>query len=119
MGLRIVTDVEKWYFVECIQDSERKLSFKLLKSLFVAYENTGMKDMAEKVLDQIIWLLEESQKVDLGVIANKERNKKGKVIEWTVDTRNNIHSIPQNCGKVRQCWHESFSDQCLPKSCIT
>ncbi|EXX67775.1 hypothetical protein RirG_111320 [Rhizophagus irregularis DAOM 197198w] len=99
MGLRIVTDVEKWYFVECIQDS--------------------MKDMAEKVLDQIIWLLEESQKVDLGVIANKERNKKGKVIEWTVDTRNNIHSIPQNCGKVRQCWHESFSDQCLPKSCIT
>jgi len=31
----IVTDVEKWYFMECTQDSESKLSFKLLKPLFL------------------------------------------------------------------------------------
>ncbi|CAG8622365.1 15077_t:CDS:2, partial [Funneliformis caledonium] len=36
--------------------------FKLSKPLFVAYEDEGMKDMAEKVLDQILWLLEEAQK---------------------------------------------------------
>ena len=33
----IVTDAEKWYFMECTL-SERKTSFKLLKPLFVVYE---------------------------------------------------------------------------------
>ena len=46
----IVTDAEKWYFMECMQDSEGKPSFKLSKPLFVAYEDVGMKDMAEKSL---------------------------------------------------------------------
>jgi hypothetical protein len=64
----IVTDAEKWYFMECTQDAEGKLSFKLTKPpLFVAYEDAGMKDMVEKVLGHIIWLLEESQKADLAV----------------------------------------------------
>jgi len=58
----IVTDAEKWYFMECTQDREGKLSFKLSKPLFVAYEDAGMKDMAEKVLGHIIWLFEEVQK---------------------------------------------------------
>ncbi|RIA91416.1 hypothetical protein C1645_805231 [Glomus cerebriforme] len=58
----IVTDAEKWYFMECTQDSEGKPSFKLSMPLFVAYEDVGMKDMAEKVLGHIIWLLEEAQK---------------------------------------------------------
>jgi len=58
----IVTDAEKWYFMEYTLDSERKPSFKLSKPLFVMYENDGMKDMAEKVLGRIIWLLEGAQK---------------------------------------------------------
>jgi len=35
----IVTDAEKWYFMECMQDSEGKPSFKLSKPLFVTYED--------------------------------------------------------------------------------
>src|SRR5581483_9856120 len=58
----IVTDAEKWYFMECTLDSERKPSFILSKPLFVVYENAGMKDMAENVLEHIIWLMEEAQK---------------------------------------------------------
>ena len=75
----IVTDVEKWYFTKCSQDDEGKLSFKLSKSLFVAYENEGMKDMAEKTLGHIIWLLEEAQKVVSALNVDKEREiKRGK-----------------------------------------
>ncbi|KAF0404050.1 crinkler family protein [Gigaspora margarita] len=58
----IVTDAEKWYFMECTQDSEGKLSFKLSKPLSVAYEDEDMKVKVEKVLGHIIWLLEEAQK---------------------------------------------------------
>ena len=58
----IVTDAEKWYFMECMQDSEGIISFKLSKPLFVAYDGEGTKGMAEKVLGHILWLLEEAQK---------------------------------------------------------
>ncbi|RGB35366.1 hypothetical protein C1646_759448 [Rhizophagus diaphanus] len=57
-----VTDAEKWYFMECTLENERKPVFKLSKPLIVAYEDEGMKDMAEKVLGYILWLLEEAQK---------------------------------------------------------
>ena len=53
---------EKWYFMECTLDGEKKPSFKLSKPLFVVYEDDDMKDKAEKVLGHIIWLLEEAQK---------------------------------------------------------
>ena len=72
----IVTDAEKWYFMECTQDAEGKPLFKLSKPLFVVYEDAGMKDMAEKVLGHIIWLLEESQKADSAVSLDKEREIK-------------------------------------------
>ena len=58
----IVTDMKKWYFMKYTLDSERKLSFKLLKPLSVAYEDQNMKVKAERVLGHIIWLLEEAQK---------------------------------------------------------
>jgi hypothetical protein len=58
----IVTDAEKWYFMECMLYSERKPLFKLSKPLFVVYEDENMKDKAEKVLGHIIWLMEEAQK---------------------------------------------------------
>ena len=50
----IVTDVEKWYFMECTLDNERKPSFKLSKPLFVMYEDKDMKDKAIKVLGHIL-----------------------------------------------------------------
>ena len=49
----IVTDAEKWYFMECMQDSEGIISFKLSKPLFVAYDGEATKGMAEKVLSYI------------------------------------------------------------------
>ncbi|PKK62909.1 hypothetical protein RhiirC2_789674 [Rhizophagus irregularis] len=55
----IVTNAEKWYFMECTQDSEGIISFKLSKPLFVAYDSEGTKGMAEKVLGHILWLLKE------------------------------------------------------------
>ncbi|PKY18621.1 hypothetical protein RhiirB3_468668 [Rhizophagus irregularis] len=64
----IVTDAEKWYFMECLQDDEGKPSFNLTKPpLFVACEDEDIKERAEKVLGHIIWLLEESQKADSAV----------------------------------------------------
>ncbi|CAB4431044.1 unnamed protein product [Rhizophagus irregularis] len=72
----IVTDAEKWYFMECTQDAEGIPLFKLSKPLFVVYEDAGMKDMAEKILGHIIWLLEESQKADSAVNLDKEREIK-------------------------------------------
>ncbi|RIA79214.1 hypothetical protein C1645_746052 [Glomus cerebriforme] len=58
----IVTDAEKWYFMECTFDNGRKAVFKLSKPLSVAYEDEDMKDKAEKVLGHIIWLLKEARK---------------------------------------------------------
>ena len=69
----IVTDAEKWYFMECTQDSEGKPSFKLSKPLFVMYEHKNMRDMAEKVLGHIVWLLEEAQKTDSALDINEEK----------------------------------------------
>ena len=69
----IVKDAEKWYFMECTQDSEGKPSFKLSKPLFVMYEHKNMRDMAEKVLGHIVWLLEEAQKTDPALDINEKK----------------------------------------------
>jgi hypothetical protein len=53
----IVTDAEKWYFMECTRDGEGKPSFKLSKPLFV-YEDVDMKDKVEKILAHVIRLLD-------------------------------------------------------------
>jgi hypothetical protein len=54
-----------------------KGNYRLLsKPLFVAYDDAGMKDIAEKVLGHIIWLLEESQKADSAINVDREGNKK-------------------------------------------
>ncbi|RIA83752.1 hypothetical protein C1645_742832 [Glomus cerebriforme] len=49
--------------MECTQDNDGKLTFRLSKLLFIAYENVGMKDMVKKILGHIIWLLEKVQKL--------------------------------------------------------
>ena len=71
----IVTDAEKWYFMECTQGKDGKPIFRLSKPLIVVYENEGMKDMTEKILGHIIWLLEEAQK-PVEVLQNEMRDIK-------------------------------------------
>ncbi|PKB98498.1 hypothetical protein RhiirA5_431281 [Rhizophagus irregularis] len=61
---QIVTDAEKWYFMECILDNEGKLSFKLSKPVIVVYDDAYMETKVKKVLSHIVWLLDEAQKPD-------------------------------------------------------
>ncbi|PKC03571.1 hypothetical protein RhiirA5_380064 [Rhizophagus irregularis] len=58
----IVTDAEKWYFMECKLDNEGKPSFKLSEPVIVVYKDENLQDKVEKVLGHIVWLLEEAQK---------------------------------------------------------
>ena len=47
-----------------------------VKGLFVAYEDEDMREKAEKVLDHIIWLLEEEQE-PMEASQSREREIKG------------------------------------------
>ena len=59
---RIITDTEKWYFMECLLDDQDKLTFKLSEPVVVVYKDENMENMVRKVLGHIAWLLEEVQK---------------------------------------------------------
>ena len=41
----IVTDAEKWYFMECTLDEERKPSFKLSEPVSVVYKSDNMYEL--------------------------------------------------------------------------
>ena len=71
----IVTDVEKWYFLECLYN-EGKLSFKLSESVTVAYKVEDLQTKVEKVIGHIAWLLEEAQMPDSALDVDKEREIK-------------------------------------------
>jgi hypothetical protein len=60
----IVTDAEKWYFMECSLDDQDRLRFKLSEPVIVVYKDENMENMVKKVLGHIAWLLEEVQKPD-------------------------------------------------------
>jgi hypothetical protein len=60
----IVTDAEKWYFLECSLDGQDRLRFKLSEPVVVVYKDENMGNMVRKVLGHIAWLLEEVQKPD-------------------------------------------------------
>jgi hypothetical protein len=60
----IVTDAEKWYFLECSLDDQERLRFKLSKPIVVVYDSDDMEGMVERVLGHIAWLLDEVQKPD-------------------------------------------------------
>ncbi|CAI2191241.1 7858_t:CDS:2, partial [Funneliformis geosporum] len=59
----IVTDAEKWYFMECTFDKEKKPAFKLSKPVIVEYDDENLQAKVEKVLAYIVWLLDETQKL--------------------------------------------------------
>jgi hypothetical protein len=50
----------KWYFMEYTRQWKEAI-FQIVGALFVAYKDEDMREKAEKVLDHIIWLLEEKQ----------------------------------------------------------
>ncbi|CAG8723671.1 14824_t:CDS:1, partial [Funneliformis caledonium] len=60
----IITDSEKWFFLECSLDNEGKPKFKLSKPMVVVYGDEDMEDRVKKVLGHIAWLLEEAQGLD-------------------------------------------------------
>lgn len=60
----IVTDGEKWFFLECSLEDNKKPKFKLSKPVIVIYGDYNMEDMITKVLGHIAWLLEEAQTED-------------------------------------------------------
>ena len=60
----IITDAEKWYFMECSLDNEGKPSFKLSEPVTVMYKDENMQAKMERDLGHIAWLLEEAQKPD-------------------------------------------------------
>ena len=60
----IITDAEKWYFLECSLDDQERPRFKLSKPIVVVYDSDDMEGMVERVLGHIAWLLDEVQKPD-------------------------------------------------------
>ncbi|CAG8598448.1 14055_t:CDS:2, partial [Funneliformis caledonium] len=72
---RIVTDAEKWYFLECSLNNQDKLRFKLSEPVVIVYKDENMENMVRKVLGHIAWLLEEVQKSDLALDTVKGNHK--------------------------------------------
>jgi hypothetical protein len=72
----IITDAEKWYFMECSLVNEGKPSFKLPKPVVVVYGTESTEGNVERVLGHIAWLLEEAQKPDSALDVDKEREIK-------------------------------------------
>ncbi|CAI2176684.1 8177_t:CDS:2 [Funneliformis geosporum] len=60
----IVTDAEKFYFMECSMDDQDRPSFKLSKPVTVVYEDNNLQKKVEKAFEHVVWLLEEAQKPD-------------------------------------------------------
>ena len=60
----IISDAEKFYFLECQLNGNGKPSFKLLNSLVVNYGSRCMEETVADVLGHIGWLLEEAEKLE-------------------------------------------------------
>ncbi|PKK66638.1 hypothetical protein RhiirC2_784525 [Rhizophagus irregularis] len=74
----IITDAEKWYFMECSLDDQDRLRFKLSKPISVVYDSENMGGNVERVLGHIAWLLEEVQKSDSGSRSEERVIKRAK-----------------------------------------
>ena len=74
----IVTDAEKWYFMECTLDKDGKPSFAISKPVIVVYDDENLQTKVEKVLEHIVWLLEEAQKTDSALDVKERKIKRVK-----------------------------------------
>jgi hypothetical protein len=54
----IVTDSEKWYFLECSLNNEGEPNFKLSKPVVVIYGDRDMEVRVKTVIGKIAWLVE-------------------------------------------------------------
>lgn len=77
----IVSDAEKFYFLECRLNGDEKASFKLSKPVAVNYQPSFMKDTAAVVLSHIGWLLGEVEKPEPSTTKEKHQRKKQKNTE--------------------------------------
>ena len=55
----IVTDAEKWYFIECTLDNNQKPKFKLSKPVIIIYGDEDIEDRVKKIIGHIVWLMGE------------------------------------------------------------
>jgi hypothetical protein len=70
----IVSDAEKFYFLECRFNGDGKPLFKLSKPTIVNYDPEVMRTTVAKVLGHIGWLLEEVDKPDTtSTVVKKQR----------------------------------------------
>jgi hypothetical protein len=70
----IVSDAEKFYFLECRLNGDDKPSFKLSEPIVVNYDPDVMRTTVAKVLGRIGWLLEEVDKPDTtSAVIKKQR----------------------------------------------
>ncbi|PKB98446.1 hypothetical protein RhiirA5_431366 [Rhizophagus irregularis] len=51
----IVTDAEKFYFMECTMDDQDRPNFKLSELMVVVYKDENLETKVEKVLGHIVW----------------------------------------------------------------
>ncbi|CAG8606994.1 2567_t:CDS:2 [Gigaspora margarita] len=58
----LVTDGEKFYFMECLLDDQDRPCFKLSEPVIIVYNDDNIENMVVKVLSHIVWLLGEAQK---------------------------------------------------------
>ncbi|RPB24231.1 hypothetical protein L211DRAFT_848972 [Terfezia boudieri ATCC MYA-4762] len=58
----IVTDAEKWLFLECTHDENERPKFKLSRTYAVAYGKQSMQEDIKEILEVIKWLLTEAPK---------------------------------------------------------
>ena len=69
----IVSDAEKFYFLECRLNGDDKPSFKLSEPIVVNYDPDVMRTTVAKVLGRIGWLLEEIEKPETPSVVKKQR----------------------------------------------
>ncbi|CAH1767474.1 22916_t:CDS:2 [Entrophospora sp. SA101] len=58
----IITDSQKWFFLECSSGNEGKTQFKLSKPVVDVYGDEDMESRVRKVIGYIAWLLQEALK---------------------------------------------------------
>ena len=83
----IVTDAEKWMFLECTRDKGRA-KFKLSRSYKVAYGKQSMKDDVRAVIEVIKWLITES--AQLTTTAASDGRKRAKIDLPVVEVPKNV-----------------------------
>ena len=61
----LVTDASVWYILECIMDSDERISVKMSKMVpVIVYSQEGWEKKVEDVLSHLVWLLQQIETED-------------------------------------------------------